>query len=145
MTLHRVLAWMFFAALFVAIPTPAVYAGGMGVGNASAYECYMASGDSPAGTIELVDFATRTVTLGAVRFVCTPVIGQNRIGPKADSAPADCTAENPTNCADHLKCYDIRTQGASSTANLTLSDFFISATPVTISRPQLLCVGAQAQ
>jgi hypothetical protein len=147
MTIHRVLASMFFAAL-LAVPTAAVHAGGMGIGTGGAYECYAASGASPGGTIELTDrFATRTVTLGGLHYVCAPVNGNNRIGPKnLTDPPAACDPNNPTApCGDNLKCYDIRTQGAPATTNITLSDFFISGESVSLSRPQLLCVGAQAQ
>ena len=144
MTIHRVLASMFFSVI-LAVPTTAVYAGGMGIGTGGAFECYLGSGATPGGTIELTDeFITRTVSLGSLRLVCTPVNGNNRIGPKnLVDAPAACDPDNPAApCGDHLKCYDVRASGIAS-ADLTLSDFFISAAPTSVGKVQMVCVGAQ--
>jgi len=150
MTLHRVLASLSFAAL-LALPTPAVYAGGMGgAGNAVAFECYAGSGASPTGTLTLSDVSlasTRTVTVGGLRLVCTPVTSSGWTGLRnVDDPPDACDPNQPTlACGDHLKCYDIRPVGGggASTGDLTLNDFFFYQAPTTASRPQLLCVGAQ--
>jgi hypothetical protein len=145
MTIHRVLASMFFG-LLLAVPTAAVHAGGMGIGTGGAYECYLGSGASPTGTMTLTDeFTGRMVTLGGLRLVCTPVNGSGWTGLKnLIDPPAACDPDAPVPCGDHLKCYDVRAQGGgASTADLTLSDFFFSAAPTTATKVSLVCVGAQ--
>jgi hypothetical protein len=149
MTIHRVLASMVLAAL-LAVPTTAVYAGGMGIGTnaAVAYECYAGSGATPTASVSLTDaFSTRTVTLGALRLVCTPVTGTLQVGSVKNEVdpPADCDEQNTQPCGDHIKCYDLRTMGGGGGGGgtaITLSDFFISASSATATRPQMLCVGA---
>jgi len=150
MTINRVLASILLAAL-LAGPTAAAYAGGMGIGTnaALAFECYAGSGTSPTATVALTDeFATRTVTLGALRLVCTPVTGTLQEGSEKNpfDPPADCDDSNTQPCGDHIKCYDVRTMGGSggggTGSTITLSDFFLSASSTTVSRVQMLCVGA---
>ena len=144
MTIHRVLASFFLACLLVSLTT-AVHAGGMGgSGNAVAFECYAGSGAGPTGTVTLTDdFTARAVTLGALRFVCTPVLSSGWSGSKNPTPIAGCDPTDPVDCGNHLKCYDIRTMGGSASADLTLSDFFFQDALTTAIRPQLLCVGAQ--
>lgn len=133
-------------------PMAAAHAGGMGIGGNVAFQCYVISGISPGGTTDLIDqFGERTgLKIGVAKLVCTPVSSANFTGARNPNPPDACDPTNPTApCADHLKCYDVRSAKAGNpSAVVTLDDFFFgpeSPGPeelAPVGSAQLLCVGA---
>ena len=144
---RRVIVVLTAVMALLAGPLSVTYAGGMGIGTGGAYVCYLSSGGTPGGSINLSDdlsFDGRATKLGVVRMVCTPVNGSGYTGAKNADPPAPCDPAHPEiACADHLKCYNIRSStGDNAAATLTLSDFFNVET-VGVGGAQVLCVGAE--
>jgi hypothetical protein len=138
------------AALLVG-PMSMAYAGGMGIGNNVAFQCYVISGADPGGTVDLTDrFGTRTsLKIGGARLYCTDVASAHFNGSRNSSQPAPCDALG--NGACDLKCYDVKSnKGSNPQVTLSLSDFFFGhssgagADDSTIGVAQFVCVGAEA-
>ena len=139
------------AALLVG-PMSIAYAGGMGLGNNVAWQCYVISGDGPGGTIDLFDrFGTReNFKIGGAKLFCTDVnsgVG-SFTGARNPLQPQPC-ASNGSGACD-LKCYDVRSSKASNPAeSVSVSDFFFGhgssggedLTPV--GAPSFVCLGAE--
>lgn len=130
-------------------PMSAAHAGGMGIGPNVAFLCYLISGASPGGDVDLSDqFGLRSdVKIGVARLMCTPVEGTGYSAAK-NPAPPPC---DEFSCpGDHLKCYDIRSSKEDNPAAVvTLKDFFrplgvpneVEET-VAVGGARFLCVGA---
>ena len=146
MVRFTVVAVMAVIALLAGPMSPA-HAGGMGLGPNVAFVCYLISGASPGGNVDLTDqFGARTdVKVGVARLVCAPVVGT---GYSADKNPAPPPCDQTECPADHLKCYDIRSsKGDNPDAAVTLKDFFRPLAEqleetVPVGSAQFLCVGA---
>lgn len=129
-------------------PMSAAYAGGMGIGDSVAFQCYLISGASPGGNIDLADqFGSRNVKLGVARLICAPVIGTGYTVP---GRSVDFKNPSPPTAAegDHLKCYDIRSSKDDNPAAVVkLEDFFRPLADgvqeqAAVGGAQFLCVGA---
>jgi hypothetical protein len=130
------------AALLVG-PMSSAYAGGMGLGNSVAFQCYVISGDGPGGTVDLTDrFGTRTsLKIGGARLYCTDFVSANFNGARNDSQPAPCAPDSTGAC--DLKCYDIRSAKAGNPAkDISVSDFFFDGAESAVGGAQFVCVGA---
>ena len=127
------------------------HAGGMGIGNSVAFQCYVIAGDSPGGTVDLTDrFGTRTtLKLGGAQLYCTDVVSANFTGARNSAQPAPCAPDGSGAC--DLKCYDVKpAKGRNPAATLSLADFFFGhgtsggADVAEIGNAQFVCVGAEA-
>jgi len=143
----RVLALMAVVGMFAG-PMSSAYAGGMGLGNNVAFHCYLATGDGPGGTMDLVDrFGdTKSLKVGGVKLYCTDAFSDPNnpfTGLRNGTPPPPC--DTAGNGACDLKCYDLRSAKGTNSASLPLlvSDFFFNEEPTSIGTSQVLCVGAQ--
>ena len=132
-----------FVAAAALLPMSLAYAGGMGLGNSVAFQCYTISGDGPGGTVDLTDrFGTRTsLKIGGARLYCTDFVSANFTGARNSSQPAPCAPDGTGAC--DLKCYDIRSAKAGNPAtNISVSDFFFDQELSAVGGAQFVCVGA---
>jgi hypothetical protein len=132
------------AALLVG-PMSIAYAGGMGLGNNVAFNCYLATGEGPGGTMDLHDRfgVTTSVKIGGVKLYCTDVFSSNLSIDPNSSQPAPCDAFGAGAC--DLKCYDVRSAKGTNAASqpLLVSDFFLNEALTSIGAGQVVCVGAE--
>src|SRR5262249_56324645 len=104
------------AAATALLPMSLAYAGGMGLGNSVAFQCYVISGDDPGRTVDLTDrFGTRTnLKIGGARLYCTDFVSPNFNGARNATQPAPCAPDGTAAC--DLKCYDIRSANPANPA-----------------------------